>query len=268
MAQLLVQVVNVNALAGGGTITVAHSLESNGVAVAPTLVFADRPTPLRIVSVSVAGVTISNPSPFPQTANFRLERGWQPEVDASTVTTMLYQGQLQTGMTQRVAARVTPVTGFGASTNVQTFFPTSAAIPANTLAAASTIQFRVSGTSFNATGAGLNTTIEFFADADGAPPGTGLLASTGVIANIPNAAPFFLTANATIKAAGANVGTLGGVGGTFGAGAGGLNVAGTTDTANGVNTTAASSLVMALTFGTSNAGNSLTVNDFEIYLTA
>ena len=39
MAQLLVQVINVTALAGGGTVTVAHDLESNDVAVAPTLVF-------------------------------------------------------------------------------------------------------------------------------------------------------------------------------------------------------------------------------------
>lgn len=267
MPQLLVQVVNVNSLAAGATTTVAHSLESNGVAVAPTLVLADRPTPLRVVSVSSAAITVANPSTSPQSANFRLERGWQPEVDASTVTTMTYQGLSTLGATAKLVAITSAVTNFGANTNVQTFFGPTATIPANTLGASSTVQFRVSGTTNNATGAGLNTTIEFFADADGVTPGTGLLATTGVVGAIPNGQAFTLTANATIKGAGANVGTLGSVGGSFGPGAAGLNVASTVDVANGVNTTAPITLAMALTFGTANPGNNLTINSFEIYIT-
>ena len=92
MAQLLVQVVDVNGLAAGATVVVPHNLESNGVAVAPTLVLANSATSLVVQSVSTTGITVVNPSPLAQSASFRLERGWQPEVDAFTVTPMLYNG--------------------------------------------------------------------------------------------------------------------------------------------------------------------------------
>jgi hypothetical protein len=59
---------------------------------------------------------------------------------------------------------------------------------------------------------------------------------------------------------------LGGVAGTYGSGTGGLNIAGTNDTANGINTQAAITLATAILFGTANAGNNFTINNYEVYI--
>lgn len=271
MAQLLVQVVSVNALAAGATVTVAHTLESNGAAVAPTLVIADRATSIAVQSVSTTGVTFINNGTASASANFRLERGWQPEVDASSVTPFLWNGgggSSAGGTVTKVFALTSPVTGFGANTSGQTVFLSGqVTLPANTLGTGSTVQFRVSGIVNNATGAGLNTTMEFFADADGAAPGTGLLVSTGTVAGVPNGAPFVMVANATIRGSGNNVGATGGITGSYGAGTGGLNITGTYDGGLvGINTQATITLTMALTFGTANANNNFTINNFEVYI--
>ena len=270
MAQLLVQVVSVTNLAAGSTVVVPHTLESNDVAVAPTLVIPDRATAIAVQSVSTTGVTFVNNGTSTASANFRLERGWQPEVNASTVTPLLWGGGGGSGaggVMTKVFSLITPQTGVAASTSGGAFFTAgNVVLPANTLGQGSTVTFRISGVTNNATGAGLNTTVDFFADADGAAPGTGLLASTGIVAAIPNGGNFVIVANATIKATGSNVGALGGVGGTYGAGTGGLNIAGTNDTANGINTQAAITLAMSINFGTSNANNNFTINNYEVYI--
>ena len=267
MAQLLVQVVDVNGLAAGATVVVPHNLESNGVAVAPTLVLANSATSLVVQSVSTTGITVVNPSPLAQSASFRLERGWQPEVDAFTVTPMLYNGSSgSSGSTTKILAQTAAVANFGANTAVQTFYVNVATLPANFLRAGSTIQFRVSGLSNNATGAGLNTTLAFFVDTDGIAPGVAI-ATTNSVPNIPNASQFCLTATSTIKAAGANVGALGGVSGSFGSGATGLNLGTSSETANGIDTTIPLTLAMGVTFSAANAGNNFTISEFEIYVT-
>lgn len=90
--QLLVNVLTVGPLAGGASVTLAHSLVSNDVSVAPTLVFPDRVTDIVVGAITATTVTFTNAGANPASANFRLERGWQPEVDAFTVTTMKYLG--------------------------------------------------------------------------------------------------------------------------------------------------------------------------------
>ena len=92
MSQLLVNVLAVGPLAGGASVTLAHGLESNGGPVAPTLVFPDRVTDIVAAATSATTVTFTNTGASPQSANFRCERGWQPEVDAFTVTPMKWQG--------------------------------------------------------------------------------------------------------------------------------------------------------------------------------
>lgn len=90
--QLLVNVLSVGPLAAGASVTLAHSLASNDVSVAPTLVFPDRVTDIVVGAITATTVTFTNAGANPATANFRCERGWQPEVDAFTVTTMKYLG--------------------------------------------------------------------------------------------------------------------------------------------------------------------------------
>ena len=271
MAQLLVQVVDVNGLAAGATATIPHNLESNGVAVAPTLVMPDRATGLRVTTVTATDITVVNGTPFAQSAAFRLERGFQPEVDASTVTPMAWQGLSSPGTVRRVIASTSQVTGFAANSNAQNIFPVTAVLPAGTLGTASTVTFRVSGTAQNATGATLVTTINFYADADGTAPFTGLLTGiilgTGAANGIPNATPFALQASATVKANGANVGTLGGVNGSFNLiGASAYPIINTSNLASGVNTTAQVTLLMTVQFSVANPANNFTIDSFEVYV--
>ena len=149
MAQLLVQVVSVNNLAAGTTVTVPHSLESNGVAVAPTLVIADRDTPLVVTGVTTTGITVRNSGVFPATANFRCERGWQPEVDAFSVTPLLWQGgggAGSLGASTKLFTLVTPILNFADNTTgAQPFVNGQVTIPANTLTTTSAFRVRVGG---------------------------------------------------------------------------------------------------------------------------
>ena len=92
MAQTLVNVVTVTNLGAGAFFVVPHGLESNGAGVAPTLVFPDRPTTISVAAVDATSITFFNIGPAIATAKFRCERGWQPEVDATTVGLMLYAG--------------------------------------------------------------------------------------------------------------------------------------------------------------------------------
>jgi hypothetical protein len=92
VAQTLVNVLTVTNLAGGATITVAHGLESNGASVVPTLIFPDRPSTIAVQSANATTVTFINNGGAIATAKFRCERGWQPEVDAFSVTPCFYAG--------------------------------------------------------------------------------------------------------------------------------------------------------------------------------
>lgn len=90
--QLLVNVLAVGPLAAGASVTLAHNLASNDVSVAPTLVFPDRSTPIVVTATTATTVTFRNDGTGVESANFRCERGWQPEVDAYAVTPMRWQG--------------------------------------------------------------------------------------------------------------------------------------------------------------------------------
>jgi hypothetical protein len=90
--QLLVNVLPVGPLAAGASVTLAHSLASNDVSVAPTLVFPDRATSIVVTATTTTTVTFTNLGGGVESANFRCERGWQPEVDAFAVTPMRWQG--------------------------------------------------------------------------------------------------------------------------------------------------------------------------------
>lgn len=90
--QLLVSVVVVANLGVGVSVTLPHGLTSGGEGVAPTLVFPDRATAIIVTGVTPTTVTFRNLGTGAETAKFRCERGWQPEVDAASVTPMLWQG--------------------------------------------------------------------------------------------------------------------------------------------------------------------------------
>jgi plastocyanin len=90
--QLLVNVLAVGPLAAGASVTLAHNLASNDVSVAPTLVFPDRATPIVVTATTTTTVTFTNAGAGVESANFRCERGWQPEVDAFSVIPLRWQG--------------------------------------------------------------------------------------------------------------------------------------------------------------------------------
>lgn len=90
--QLLVNVLSVGPLGGGASVTLPHGLASNDVDVAPTLVFPDRVTDIIVAATTATTVTFTNTGVSPQSANFRCERGWQPEVNAFSVTQMRWTG--------------------------------------------------------------------------------------------------------------------------------------------------------------------------------
>ena len=96
-SQLLVSVVSITSLGVGVSVTRAHGLTSGGAPVSPTLVFPDRMTSIVVTEVTSTTVTFRNTGTASETANFRCERGWQPEVDAFSVTPMLWQGSGSAG---------------------------------------------------------------------------------------------------------------------------------------------------------------------------
>ena len=90
--QLLVNVLAVEPLAAGASVTLAHGLASNDVSVVPTNVSPDRVTDIIVAATTATTVTFTNVGANPASANFRCERGWPPEVNAFAVTPMLYAG--------------------------------------------------------------------------------------------------------------------------------------------------------------------------------
>jgi hypothetical protein len=260
MAQLLVQVVSVTSLAAGATTTVAHNLESNGVAVAPTLVIADRDTPIKVVSVSTTGVTFQNSGLTTASATFRCERGWQPEVDAFTVTPFLYGGgggSSAPGVVSKVFALTTPAVNFAAATSTeQKFTAGQVTLPANTFGAGSTIRFRMAG-NLNKAGGTATIQIRFYGQ-DGL---TTLLADTGLL-NYANNTNIVLDVTATVRASGATAATVGSV---LGGHATSLVLQ---QTPNGVNldTTIANALTMTVDFDAADANSDIDINEFEVYV--
>jgi hypothetical protein len=260
MAQLLVQVVPVNNLAAGVTQTAPHLLESNGVAVAPTLVFPDRDTSISVVSVSTTGVTFINNGTSTASANFRCERGWQPEVDAFAVTPLLYKGgggSSAAGTMTKVFSLTTPAINFAAATNTeQKFTAGQVTLPANTLGAGSTIRFRMAG-NLNRAGATATIQIRFYGQ-DGL---TTLLADTGLL-NYANATAIVLDVTATVRASSATAATVGSILGGHAA------TAVITQTPNGANldTTIATALTMTVDFDVADAASDIDINEFEVYV--
>ena len=90
--QLLVNVLAVGPLAPAASVTLAHGLASNDQSLPPTLVFPDRSTSIVVTATTATTVTFTNLGGVVESANFRCERGWQPEVDAYAVTPMKWQG--------------------------------------------------------------------------------------------------------------------------------------------------------------------------------
>lgn len=90
--QLLVNILSVGPLAPAASVTLAHNLASNDQSLPPTLVFPDRTTPIVVTATTATTVTFTNLGNGVESANFRCERGWQPEVNAFTVTPMTWQG--------------------------------------------------------------------------------------------------------------------------------------------------------------------------------
>lgn len=263
MAQLLVQVVAVTNLAAGATVTVAHTLESNGVAVAPTLVFPDRDTSIAVQSVSTTGVTFINNGTSAASANFRCERGWQPELDAFTVTPLLYKGgggSSAAGTMTKVFALTTPAVNFAAGTggvgNQQKFTAGQVTLPANTLGAGSTIRFRLAG-NLNKAGATATIQIRFYGQ-DGL--GT-LLADTGSL-NYANGTSIVLDVTATVRASSTTAATVGSILGGHG------TTAVITQTPNGANldTTVPTALTMTVLFDVADANSDIDINEFEVYV--
>ena len=259
MAQLLVQVVAVNALAAGATVVVPHTLESNGVAVAPTLVIPDRSTAIAVQSVSTTGVTFVNNGTSTATANFRLERGWQPEVNATTVTPLLWGGgggSSAAGTMTKVFSLTTPAANFAAATSTeQKFTAGQVTLPANTFGAGSTIRFRMAG-NLNRAGATATIQIRFY----GQDSLTTLLADTGTL-NYANATPIVLDVTATVRSGG-TAATVGSVLGGHAA------TAVFAQTPNGVNldTAIANALTMTVDFDVADANSDIDINEFEVYV--
>lgn len=90
--QLLVSVLTVTNLGVGVSVSLPHGLTSGGEGVSPTLVFPDRTTSIIVTGVTPTTITFQNTGTGAETAKFRAERGWQPEVDAFTVAPMFWQG--------------------------------------------------------------------------------------------------------------------------------------------------------------------------------
>jgi hypothetical protein len=258
MPQLLVQVVSVNALAAGATVVVAHTLESNGVAVAPTYVAPDRTTSIRVVSVSTTGITCTNTGLSTASANFRLERGWQPEVDAFTVTPLLWQGGGGSGSgvgsgVFQVASQPAVLNNFAASTNTEQLIPTTFSVPGGNYQVGSTVRVRVSGVVNVA--AGTEFTLSVRPTAAGATV-FGALAKTGGGALINGAYPFVLDFMGTIESTGAAAKVHGSAQGSFGVGLEAIN-----QPSNGnFDTTIANSITVGVLFSVSNVGNNVVVN--------
>lgn len=173
--QLLVNILAVGPLNPGASVTLAHGLASNDQSLPPTLVFPDRATPIVVTAKTATTVTFQNLGGGVESANFRCERGWQPEVDAYTVTPMTWQGGTVGGAgvvgygafsdttDQALVANTPKVVAF--NTTDASAGVTLAAGSQLTVAAAGTYRFDVSLQMLNSGGGG--STIRFWARING-----------------------------------------------------------------------------------------------------
>lgn len=262
MAQTLVNIVTVTNLAAGATTTLAHGLESNNAAVAPTLVFPDRPTGIAVQSVTTTNVVFVNNGLTTASANFRCERGWQPEVNALTVTPLLYAGGGTAGGAsgvQQVASQSGVVAGFAASTNTEQLLTTTYTVPGGTYKAGSTVRVRVAGSVNVAAGTEFTLSVRPTVAAGNV---FAALAKTGGAALINGTYPFVLDFLGTVESVGAGAKCHGSAQGGFGAGQEVI-----LQTSNGnFDTTAANAITMGVLFSVSNAGNNVTLNTVVIDL--
>lgn len=259
MAQTLVNVLAVTNLAAGGTVTIAHGLESNGVSVTPTLVFPDRPTGIAVQSVTATNVVFVNNGLTTASANFRCERGWQPEVNASTVTPLLYAGGGTAGGAsgvQQVASQSGVVANFAAGLAGEQVLATTYTVPANTYKAGSTVRIRVAGSV--AVAAGTDFTLSVRPTAAG-----GNTFGNFVKAGLLNGTyPFVLDFVGTIESVGAGSKAHGSAQGSW---ATGSEIVLQPSNGN-FDTTAANAVTLGVTFSLPNAGNSVTLNTVVIDL--
>lgn len=256
MAQTLVNVLAVTNLAAGGTVTIAHGLESNGASVAPTLVFPDRPTGIAVQSVTATNVVFVNSGITTASANFRCERGWQPEVDASTVTALLYKGGGTAGgasSVQQVAVLANSVATVVANNAANGDLPLTYAVPANTYKAGSTVRMRIAGTLNVAVGA-TNVTLAVWANA-----AKDTFSSITIAGINPGAYPFAFDIMGTVNSTVAQV---------FGSAQGTANVSAASSTAaNGtLNAAVANTITANVAFTAPNNGTNLTVQQMTIDL--
>lgn len=175
--QLLVNVLAVGPLAPGASVTLPHGLASNDQSLPPTLVFPDRATGISVTGVTATTVTFTNGGAVLAAANFRCERGWQPEVDAYAVTPMRWNGATM-GITAAYAqfSDTTDQVLVAATPKVVKFNTTDAAVGVSvvdpgtgptqlTVAASGTYRFDISLQMLNTGGGGA--TITFWARING-----------------------------------------------------------------------------------------------------
>jgi hypothetical protein len=256
MAQTLVNIVTVTNLAAGATTTLAHGLESNNAAVAPTLVFPDRPTGIAVQSVTTTNVVFVNNGLTTASANFRCERGWQPEVNALTVTPLLYAGGGTAGGAsgvQQVAVLSNSAPTVVANNAANGDLPLTYAVPANTYKTGSTVRVRIAGTLNVAVGA-TNVTLAVWANA------AKDTFSTVTIAGVnPGAYPFVFDVMGTVasdsKVFGSTQGTAN------------ISIASSTGaSASAIDRTLVNVLTANVAFTAANNGTNLTVQQMTIDL--
>jgi hypothetical protein len=92
MAQTLVSILTVNALAAGAQVVMPHGLATDAGAVAPNAVLANRATPIKVVSVDATNVTFLNTdTQAAHTAKFRVWREYSTTADAAGLAAFLGQ---------------------------------------------------------------------------------------------------------------------------------------------------------------------------------
>ena len=249
MAQLLVNVLSVSDLAGGASVTIPHLLESNDAGVAPTLVFPDRPTAIAVSSVNATSVTFLNKGVATTSANFRCERGWQPEVDASTVTPLLYGGAGNSAGNAgwfRAASLLSQIAGLTTGD-----LPVSVSVPVGSFRAGSCVRMRIGGV-INVSVA--NSTFNVTLNGNAAKTANfGTFTTPALAFGAPNSFPIVLDMQGVV---GGNLTTtLTSVEGSYG-GPGGSAVQSVPAAGGVFNTTTTNVLTPSITFGTPNVGTS------------
>lgn len=90
MAPLLVNVLSVNNLASGASITLPHGLNYDSTGVIPTQVLCDRASPIGVTGATLTTVTFFNNGSAAQSANFRCE--YDHSIHAVGATPLNWQG--------------------------------------------------------------------------------------------------------------------------------------------------------------------------------